>query len=87
MLLVKKCHFFLYLDFVEIRLQIIINYFKEKKTFFDLTKMNFLNSSKTHFLTFGQKMPFFFLYIDLIKIRLEIILSDFAEKKEKIFWP
>ena len=28
----------------------MLNYFKEKKeTFFDLTKMNFLNSSKMHF--------------------------------------
>ena len=61
MLLVKKCHFFLYLDLVKIRLQIMLNYFEEKKeTFFDLTKMNFLNSSKTHFFTFGQNMPFFF---------------------------
>ena len=63
------------------------NFAEKKETFFDLTKMNFLNSSKTHFLTFGQKMPFFFLYIDLIKIRLEIILSDFAGKKENFFGP
>ena len=61
------------------------NFEEKKETFFDLTKMNFLNSSKTHFFTFGQKMPFFFLYIDLIKIRQEIILSDFAEKKENFF--
>ena len=60
----------------------MLNYFKEKKR--NLTKMNFLNSSKTHFFTFGQKMPFF-SYIDLIKIRLEIILSDFTEKQENVF--
>ena len=64
----------------------MLNYFKEKKeTFFDLTKMNFLNSSKTHFLTFGQTMSFFFLYQRLIKIRLEIMLSDFTEKKKPFF--
>ena len=38
------------------------NFAEKKETFFDLTKMNFLNSSKTHFFTFGQKMPFFSLY-------------------------
>ena len=27
----KKCHFFLYLDLVKIRLQIMLNYFEEKK--------------------------------------------------------
>ena len=38
------------------------NFEEKKETFFDLTKMNFLNSSKTHFFTFGQKMPFSSLF-------------------------
>ena len=60
------------------------NFAEKKETFFDLTKMNFLNSSKPHF---WPKNAIFFLYIDLIKIRLEIILSDFAGKKENFFGP
>ena len=36
MLLVKKCQIFLYLDLVEIRLEIMLNNFVEdKETFFD----------------------------------------------------
>ena len=34
------------------------NFAEKKETFFDLTKMNFLNSSKTHFFTFGQRNLF-----------------------------
>ena len=36
MLLVKKCHFFLYFDLIEIRLEIMLSDFaEEKETFFD----------------------------------------------------
>ena len=54
----KKCHFFLYSELVKIRLQIMLNYFEEKKeTFFDLKNMNFSNSSKLHF--FKWVNPYF----------------------------
>ena len=42
MRLVKKCQFFLYLDLVKIRLEIMLNYFEEKKeTLFDYKKQYF----------------------------------------------
>ena len=71
MILTKKCQTFLYLDLVKITLQIMFNYFEEKKeTFFDYKKQNFSKSKKkSHFFSkglthaFGQKMPiFFFVY-------------------------
>ena len=34
MLWVKKCHFFLYLNLVKIRLEILLNYFEERKETF-----------------------------------------------------
>ena len=79
MLWVKKCHFFLYLDLVKIRLEILLNYFEErketfqtiKKRIFQVQKIAFFSKGLTH--AFGQ---------NLIKISLEIMLSDFAEKKE-----
>ena len=87
MLLVKKCHFFLELDLVKIRLEIILSDFAEKKeTCFDYKKQNFSKSKKSAFpkgLThaFGQKMPFFSPVI-FGKIRLEIMHNYFEEKKE-----
>ena len=77
MILAKNAKFF-YLDLVKITLQIMLNYFEEKKeTFFDYKNENFSKSKqKVAFFskgltdTFGQKMPFF-LYLDLIKISLE----------------
>ena len=92
MILAKKCQIFLYLDLVKITLQIMLNYFEEKKeTFFDYKKENFLKSKKSLFFSkglthaFGQKI-LLFLYFDLIKIRLGIMLSDIQEKKN-LFWP
>ena len=50
MILAKKCQTFLYLDLVKITLQIMFNYFEEKKeTFFDYKKQNFSKSKKSHF--------------------------------------
>ena len=47
MILTKKCQTFLYLDLVKITLQIMFNYFEEKKeTFFDYKKQNFSKSKK-----------------------------------------
>ena len=87
----KNAKFF-YLDLVKITLQLMLNYFEEKKeTFLDYKKREFFKVQKIAFFfskglihTFGQKMPFF-LYFYLVKIRLEIMLSDFAEKKETCF--
>ena len=65
MLLVKKCQFFLYLDLVKIRLEIMVSDFAEKKeTCFDFKKRKFLTSKKSSFPkglahALGQKMPFF----------------------------
>ena len=87
----QKCHFFLYLDLVNIRLEIMVNYFEETKETFLTIKNSIFQSPKdriffqmgrTH--AFGQKMPFFSL-LDLIKITLQIMLSDFAEKQETFF--
>ena len=50
MLLAKKCHFFLYLDLIKIRLEIILSDFAMKKeTSFDLKKQNFSTFKKSHF--------------------------------------
>ena len=64
MILTKKCQTFLYLDLVKITLQIMFNYFEEKKeTFFDYKKQNFSKLKKSHFFSkglthdFGQKLP------------------------------
>ena len=92
MIFAEKCQIFLYLDLVKITLQIMLNYFEEKKeTFFDYKKENFSKSKNIAFFfskglthAFGQKM-LFFLYLDLIKIILEIMLSDFEEKKQIFF--
>ena len=49
----KKAKFF-YLDLVNITLQIMLNYFEEKRgTFFDYKKENFSKSKKSHFLSKG----------------------------------
>ena len=49
MLLVKKCHFFLYLDLVKIRLEIMLNHFEERKeTFLNIKNRNrIFQSSKS----------------------------------------
>ena len=49
MILAKNAKF-VYLDLVKITLQIMLNYFEEKKeTFFDYKKENFSKSKKSHF--------------------------------------
>ena len=48
MVLVKKCQFFLSLDLIKVRLEIILSEFAMKKeTFFNLEKQNF-SKSKNH---------------------------------------
>ena len=92
MLLIRKCRFFVYLDLVKRRLEIMLNDFAEEKRnlFFGYKKHNFSKSKKSTFpkgLThgFGQKIPIFFVYVDLAKIRLEIMLSDFPQVKRNLF--
>ena len=80
MLLVKKCQFFLYLDLVKIRLEIMLNDFAEKKeTFFGYKKQNFSKSKKSHFskgvnLCFWTKNAKFLWF--------KIMLTDFHRKKK-----
>ena len=88
MLLVKKCQFFLYLDLVKRRLEIMLNYFEQKKeTLFDYKKQHFSKSKKSHICQRGYSMLLarkchFFLSLDLIKIRLETILLSLQWKKK-----
>ena len=80
----------LYLDLVKLNLEIMLNYFEERKETFFKIKIRIFQSPKDRIFfkrvnpAFGQKMPFF-LYLDLIEIRLELMLSDFAEEKETFF--
>ena len=79
--------FFINLDLVKIRLEIMLSAFAEKKeTCFDFKKQIFL-SPKNALFQRGQPMLLvkkchFFLYLDLVKIRLEIMLNHFEERKE-----
>ena len=66
MILAKQCQIFLHLDLLKITLQIMLNYFEEKKEiFFDYKKENFSKSKKLHFFfkglthAVGKKMPIF----------------------------
>ena len=69
MLLVKKCQFFLYFDLVKIRLEIMLNYFEEKKeTLFDYKKTKIFQSQKIRIFVKGltpcfwlENVIFFFL--------------------------
>ena len=67
----QKCQFFLYLDLIKKRLEIILSDFAEKKeTFFDLKKQFFKVQKSLKHRTFakgithafGQKMPIFWLF-------------------------
>ena len=73
MLLVKKCQISLYLDLVEIRLEIMLNNFVEdKETFFGYSKTIFLKSQKSHFskgVNLLVKICNFFLYLFSVKKR------------------
>ena len=70
MILAKKCQPFLYLDLVKITLQIMLNYFEEKKKPFLTIKNRIFQSPKNRIFffqrglthAFGQKMPFFSLF-------------------------
>ena len=66
MFLAKKCQFFLYLDVIKIRLEILLNYFEDRKET-PLTIENRIFQSPKH--------RHFFLYLDFVKIRLEIMLN------------
>ena len=75
----KNANFFVYVDLVKIRLEIMLTDFPQKKeTFLDYEKQNFSKSKKSHVFKNANYLD----YLDLVKIRLAIMLSDFAEKKE-----
>ena len=88
--LVKKCHFFVYVDLEKFGLEIMLNDFaQEKETFLTLKNRIFQSPKNCIYpkrLTqaFDEKVPIFLLYLDLVKIRLEIFPSVFAEKKKNI---
>ena len=88
--LVKKCQFFLSLDLVKIRLEIMLNDFAEKKeTFFGYKKQNFSKSKKSAFpmglaQAFGQKMPFSSL-LTFGQNKTKKKLNYFKEKKRNPF--
>ena len=71
----KKCHFLLYLDLIKKRLEIMLNYFEEKRNLFDYTKQNVSGSKKSHLFSkgltnaFGQNMPIFLFKFDQNKPR------------------
>ena len=69
--------FFIYLDLVNIRLEIMVNYFEEtKETFLTIKNRIFQSSKKRTFSKgFGQKNAIFKIYSDLVKIRVEIMLK------------
>ena len=91
MLLVKKCHFFSPVIFGKIRLEIMHNYFEEKKETFLTTNSRIFQTPKSRFFfkgvnpCFWSKNANYLVYLDLVKLRLEIMLSDFADKKETCF--
>ena len=70
MLFAKKCQFVLNLDLVKIRLEIMLNYFKERNEISLTTKkkQNIAKSKRSFFFSnglfhaFGQNMPFFSLF-------------------------
>ena len=86
--MVKKCHFFVYVDLEKFGLEIMLNDFaQEKETFLTLKNRIFQSPKNCIYpkrLTqaFDEKVPIFLLYLDLVKIRLEIFPSVFAEKKK-----
>ena len=58
MLLAKKCQFFLYLDLVKIRLEIMLNYFEDRKEI-PLTIEDRIFQSPKHRIFFKRVNPCF----------------------------
>ena len=86
-----KMLFFLYFDFIKIRLEIMLSDFQEKKeTCFDYKKRNFSKSKKSHFFkgvnpcSWTKNANFSFTLI-WSKIRLEITVNNFVKKKNSFF--
>ena len=87
MLLVKKCQISLYLDLVEIRLEIMLNNFVEdKETFFGYSKKKFFLSPKNLIFPKGlnvwSKYAVFFFICFRSKKGLEIRFNDVLVEKE-----
>ena len=86
MLLVKKFQFFVYLDLVKRRVEIMVNDFAEKKNpFFGYKKQNFSKSKKSHFSKGVNPWFWTIVYVDLVNITLEIMLGDFPQEKKTPF--
>ena len=87
----KNANFFVYVDLVKIRLEIMLTDFpQEKRNLLDYEKQNFSKSQKSHVFKWDNPMLLvkkanYLDYLDLVKIRLAIMLSDFAEKKRNLF--
>ena len=61
----QKMPFFLYLDLVNIRLEIMVNYFEEtKETFLTIKKQNISKSKRSHFFQTGRTYAFGFIRFD-----------------------
>ena len=92
MLLVKKCQIFLYLDLVEIRLEMMLNKLcREKRNFFWTIKKTFLQSPKFHFSKEVNQCPWsrnaiFCIFLFSVKIKLDIRLNDALDRKETFFF-
>ena len=85
MLLVKKFQFFVYLDLVKRRVEIMVNDFAEKKNpFFGYKKQNFSKSKKSHFSKGVNPRFWTIVYVDLVNITLEIMLGDFPQEKRNL---
>ena len=79
LLLAKKCQFFLYLNLINLSLEIMLSDFVERKQNFSKPKKSAFPKGLAY--AFRQKMPFC-LYLDLVNIRLEIMVNYFEETKE-----
>ena len=61
----QKMPFSLYLDLVNIRLEIMVNYFEEtKETFLTIKKQNISKSKRSHFFQTGRTYTFGFIRFD-----------------------
>ena len=90
MVLVKKCQIFLYLDLIEIRVEIMLNNFVEKKKLFWTTKKTFSKSPKSQFSKevnpcSWSKNAILFSFLFSVNMRLEIRFHDVLDEKINSF--
>ena len=91
MLLVKKCHFFIYLFSVKIRPEKRSNNVLDtKQTCFGHKQFNISKFEKSHFSKgvnprFWSKKCYFLIYLFSVKIRLEIMFNIVLDTKRRFF--